>query len=276
MKTKLFFLTLIGTCIITPIQAQNYTQINAMNSKISADLDLSAVATLFGEAKNLEDFEMRLNDPELEVSNLDLNNDNRVDYLRVVESIENNSHLVLIQAVVDREIYQDVATINVEKNNYNSINIQIIGNRNLYGTNFIYKPVYYRTPTLLSLFWNSNYRAYYSNWKWNYYPKHYYSWQPHNHTKYRQKNPMNYSRKYNYENNYYSKRNDDNYKAYKNRYTNSRPETISRRTSTAPEHQTNKPLEIREVEIERRNTQFVTIPQDIKNQRNSRRNSIRN
>ena len=276
MKTKLFFLTLIGTCIITPIQSQNYTQINEINSKISADLDLSIVATLFGEAKNLEDFEMRLNDPELEVSNLDLNNDNRVDYLRVVESIENNSHLVLIQAVVDREIYQDVATINVEKNNYNSINIQIIGNRNLYGTNFIYKPVYYRTPTLLSLFWNSNYRAYYSNWKWNYYPKHYYSWQPHNHTKYRQKNPMNYSRKYNYENNYYSKRNDDNYKANKNRYTNSRPETISRRTITAPEHQTNKPLEIREVEIERRNTQFVTIPQDIKNQRNSRRNSIRN
>ena len=276
MKTKLFFLTLIGTCIITPIQAQNYTQINAMNSKISADLDLSTVATLFGEAKNLEDFEMRLNDPELEVSNLDLNNDNRVDYLRVVESIENNSHLVLIQAVVDREIYQDVATINVEKNNYNSINIQIIGNRNLYGTNFIYKPVYYKTPTLLSLFWNSNYRAYYSNWKWNYYPKHYYSWQPHNHTKYRQKNPMNYSSKYNYKNDYYSKRNDDNYKADKNRYTNSRPETISRRTSTAPEHQTNKPLEIREVEIERRNTQFVTIPQDIKNQRNSRRNSIRN
>lgn len=276
MKTKLFFLTLIGTCIITPIQAQNYTQINAMNSKISADLDLSTVATLFGEAKNLEDFEMRLNDPELEVSNLDLNNDNRVDYLRVVESIENNSHLVLIQAVVDREIYQDVATINVEKNNYNSIKIQIIGNRNLYGTSFIYKPVYYRTPTLLSLFWNSNYRAYYSNWKWNYYPKHYYSWQPHNHTKYRQKNPMNYSSKYNYKNDYYSKRNDDNYKAYKNRYTNSRPETISRRTSTAPEHQTNKPLEIREVEIERRNTQFVTIPQDIKNQRNSRRNSIRN
>lgn len=276
MKTKLFFLTLIGTCIITPIQAQNYTQINAMNSKISADLDLSTVATLFGEAKNLEDFEMRLNDPELEVSNLDLNNDNRVDYLRVVESIENNSHLVLIQAVVDREIYQDVATINVEKNNYNSINIQIIGNRNLYGTNFIYKPVYYRTPTLLSLFWNSNYRAYYSNWKWNYYPKHYYSWQPHNHTKYRQKNPMNYSSKYNYKNDYYSKRNDENYKAYKNRYTNSRPETISRRTNTAPEHQTNKPLEIREVEIERRNTQFVTIPQDIKNQRNSRRNSIRN
>ena len=276
MKTKLFFLTLIGTCIITPIQSQNYTQINEINSKISADLDLSIVATLFGEAKNLEDFEMRLNDPELEVSNLDLNNDNRVDYLRVVESIENNSHLVLIQAVVDRDIYQDVATINVEKNNYNSINIQIIGNRNLYGTSFIYKPVYYRTPTLLSLFWNSNYRAYYSNWKWNYYPKHYYSWQPHNHTKYRQKNPMNYSRKYNYKNDYYSKRNYDNYKAYKNRYTNSRPETISRGTSTAPEHQTNKPLEIREVEIERRNTQFVTIPQDIKNQRNSRRNSIRN
>lgn len=272
MKTKLFFLTLIGTCIITPILAQNYTQINAMNSKISADLDLSAVATLFGEAKNLEDFEMRLNDPEIEVSNLDLNNDNRVDYLKVVESIENNSHLVLIQAVVDRDIYQDVATINVEKNNYNSINIQIIGNRNLYGTNFIYKPVYYKTPTLLSLFWNSNYRAYYSNWKWNYYPKYYYSWQPNHYHKYRRDKTFNYTVTHYNQNNYHPKR---YYKANNrilNRYSKTRPETISRRMNSSPELQDNKVLEVREIEIGRRNTQFVNIAQNRENKEESRRN----
>mgnify|MGYP000376097392 CR=1 FL=1 len=58
MKTKLFFWTVIGTFITSQIQAQNNTQINALNSEFSANLDLRAVASLFGEAQNLKDFEI--------------------------------------------------------------------------------------------------------------------------------------------------------------------------------------------------------------------------
>jgi hypothetical protein len=36
----------------------------------------------------LDDDERRLNDPKAQISNSDLNNDNQVDYLRVVESVE--------------------------------------------------------------------------------------------------------------------------------------------------------------------------------------------
>ena len=71
MKTNLFFLTVLGTFITTQIQAQNSNQINAMNSEVSANLDLRAVSSLFGEALNLEDFEMHLNDPKLQLSNLE-------------------------------------------------------------------------------------------------------------------------------------------------------------------------------------------------------------
>jgi hypothetical protein len=304
MKTKLFFWTVIGTCITTQIQAQNNTQINAMNSEISANLDLKAVASLFGESQNLEDFEMRLNDPKLQLSNLDLNNDNQVDYLRVVESVENNSHIILIQDVIDRDIYQDVATIDVEKNNYNSVNIQIIGNRNLYGSNYIYKPVYYRTPILLSLFWNSNYRPYYSNWRWNYYPKHYYSWNPHPYYKYHSNRGYNLNNYYNdspnYRKNYYREGN------YKTRYNNQQSNYSDsnrvmyngdRRDSNESSHEErnngnnrnrienenykrdntpNRPLEIREVEINRNNTQYVSTPSMRENNRNSRENFRRN
>ena len=304
MKTKLFFWTVIGTCITTQIQAQNNTQINAMNSEISANLDLKAVASLFGESQNLEDFEMRLNDPKLQLSNLDLNNDNQVDYLRVVESVENNSHIILIQDVIDRDIYQDVATIDVEKNNYNSVNIQIIGNRNLYGSNYIYKPVYYRTPILLSLFWNSNYRPYYSNWRWNYYPKHYYSWNPHPYYKYHSNRGYNLNNYYNdspnYRKNYYREGN------YKTRYNNQQSNYSDsnrvmyngdRRDSNESSHEErnngnnrnrienenyrrdntlNRPFEMKEVEINRNNTQYVSTPSMRENNRNSRENFRRN
>jgi hypothetical protein len=275
-----------------------------MNSEISANLDLKAVASLFGESQNLEDFEMRLNDPKLQLSNLDLNNDNQVDYLRVVESVENNSHIILIQDVIDRDIYQDVATIDVEKNNYNSVNIQIIGNRNLYGSNYIYKPVYYRTPILLSLFWNSNYRPYYSNWRWNYYPKHYYSWNPHPYYKYHSNRGYNLNNYYNdspnYRKNYYREGN------YKTRYNNQQSNYSDsnrvmyngdRRDSNESSHEErnngnnrnrienenykrdntpNRPLEIREVEINRNNTQYVSTPSMRENNRNSRENFRRN
>jgi hypothetical protein len=304
MKTKLFFWTVIGTCITTQIQAQNNTQINAMNSEISANLDLKAVASLFGESQNLEDFEMRLNDPKLQLSNLDLNNDNQVDYLRVVESVENNSHIILIQDVIDRDIYQDVATIDVEKNNYNSVNIQIIGNRNLYGSNYIYKPVYYRTPILLSLFWNSNYRPYYSNWRWNYYPKHYYSWNPHPYYKYHSNRGYSLNNYYNdspnYRKNYYREGN------YKTRYNNQQSNYSDsnrvmyngdRRDSNESSHEErnngnnrnrienenyrrdntlNRPFEMKEVEINRNNTPYVSTPSMRENNRNSRENFRRN
>ncbi len=313
MKTNLFFLTVLGTFITTQIQAQNSNQINAMNSEVSANLDLRAVSSLFGEARNLEDFEMHLNDPKLQLSNLDLNNDNQVDYLRVVESVENRNHLILIQAVIDRDVYQDVATINVEKNNYNSVNIQIIGNRNLYGANYIYKPVYYRTPILLSLFWNSNYRPYYSNWRWNYYPKYYYSWNSRPYYKYHSShsyslnnyhnNSRNYRKNYYTEDTYKKKYNNQRYnysnsnqpvyesnhresthngdRRYSNEYSPEERNNGSKRYGIENENYRrdntqNRPLEMKEVEINRNNTQYVSTPSMRENNRNARENFRRN
>ena len=93
--------------------AQEKTTVTAKNSDISDNLDLRAVATVFGDASNLEDFERRLNDPKTQISNLDLNNDNYVDYLRVIETVEGNVHLVVVQAVLEKDVFQDVATIEV-------------------------------------------------------------------------------------------------------------------------------------------------------------------
>ena len=160
------------------MQAQNRSTLYATNEEISDNLDLRAVASIFGESFNLQDFERRLNDPRLQLSNLDLNYDNQVDYLRVIESVEQRTHVIIIQAVLGRNKFQDVASIDVERNRNNSISIQVVGDVFMYGNNYIYEPVYYQIPAIFASFSVSNYRPYCSSWNWNYYPQYYTAWRP--------------------------------------------------------------------------------------------------
>ncbi|CAI2769120.1 hypothetical protein [Flavobacterium collinsii] len=201
MKTKLLFIALliIG---LSSVQVQSQTTVYAKNSDISDNLDLRAVASMFGESANLQDFERRLNDPRYQISNLDLNDDNQVDYLRVIESVENRTHVVIIQAVLDRDVYQDIATIDVERDNYNKVSVQIVGNSYLYGANYIYEPVYNVVPVIYTSFWVTNYRPYYSSWGWNYYPRYYSAWRPYPIYRYRNNINLciNVNNSYNYVN----------------------------------------------------------------------------
>jgi hypothetical protein len=200
MKTKIIYSAIFLTLFTTISIAQDRTIINANNSEISDNLDLRAVASLFGDARNLEDFERQLNDPKIQISNLDLNNDNQVDYLRVIESVEKNTHLIIIQSVLGQDMFQDVATIEVERDRNNKIQIQVVGDVYMYGDNYIYEPVYVHTPVIYSSFWVRNYRPYYSSWYWNYYPSYYYVWNPFPIFRYRNNINVyiNFSNQYNY------------------------------------------------------------------------------
>ena len=149
MKKVLFLLLAIGSSLMIPISsyADETVTVTATSSDISENLDLKTVATLFGQAKDLEQFEQLLNNPDSAFSNLDLNGDGEVDYLRVIETADNNRHLVVIQAVLARDIYQDVASIFVEKDNQSqSITVQVIGDEYVYGTDYIIEPVYIHRP----------------------------------------------------------------------------------------------------------------------------------
>ena len=183
LKVKIvnvFILFLIMTGIT---KAQDVTTVDAMSEDISNNLDLEAVASIFGDSKDLEEFEFKLNDPETQISNLDLNEDGNVDYLRVVETAENDTHLIALQSVLGEDIYQDVATIEVEKDNSGKTRVQVVGDVYLYGPSYIVEPVYIHRPVLFSLFWRPYYRPYRSVFYWGYYPSHYYFWKPfHPHT----------------------------------------------------------------------------------------------
>ena len=107
--------------------AEETVTVSANSSDISEGLDLKVVAKLFAEAKNLEEFENKLNNPDSAFCNLDLNGDGQVDYLRVVETGEGNKRLIVLQAILAKDIYQDVASIYVEKDESNNVSVQVIG-----------------------------------------------------------------------------------------------------------------------------------------------------
>lgn len=178
MRKSVFTSVLVSLFSIVATFAQDKTTVRANSTDISDNLDLRAVATIFGESKDLEDFEQRLNDPNSQISNLDLNNDNYVDYLRVIESIEGNAHIIVIQAVLDKDLYQDIATVEVEKDRNNNVTVQVVGDVYMYGNNYIYEPVYIHRPIIYTTFWTPFYRPYYSNWYWGYYPRYYTFWRP--------------------------------------------------------------------------------------------------
>lgn len=178
MRTAIFSFLLFSLLYTITVDAQDRTTVKATSSEISDNLDLRAIASIFGDARDLEDFERRLNDPKSQISNLDLNEDNQVDYLRVVESVEGNVHLIIVQAVLGLDNYQDVATIEVEKDNNNRIQVQVVGDVFMYGQNYIYEPVYISTPIIYNTFWLPAYSPYCSVWYWNYYPTFYYAWTP--------------------------------------------------------------------------------------------------
>ncbi|HJV77851.1 MAG TPA: hypothetical protein VJ602_05655 [Paludibacter sp.] len=178
MKTKVASLLVVLVLITTQCMAQKRVTIEAQNDDISNNLDLKAVSTVFGESRNLEDFEQRLNDYDSGISNLDLNNDGQVDYLRVIEKNENNIHLIVIQAVLDKDVYQDVASIVVERDRDSNTTVQVIGDPYLYGDNYIIEPAYVYTPSIFSFFWGSAYFSWHSPYYWGYYPNYYHHRRP--------------------------------------------------------------------------------------------------
>ena len=156
-----------------------------ITADLSDNLDLTVVVALFGESENLEDFENKLNDPERQISNLDLNEDGEVDYLRVVESAVDQTHLVSVQAVLGEDLYQDVATFDIEKDEQGQAQVQIVGDPYLYGTNYVIRPTYERPPLITALFWAASYKAWSSPYSWGRYPSYYRPWRPYKAYEYR-------------------------------------------------------------------------------------------
>lgn len=176
-KLLLILLMIIGCLLAAHAQSETIT-VNANSTELANDLDLKAIATAFGDASSVEDFEEKLNDQTLGLSNLDLNGDGEVDYLRCIETESStNTRFILIQAILTKDVYQDIASISVEKDNSGTITTKVTGNAYIYGTSYVIIPTYIYRPAIYNWFWCDHYRYWRSPYYWGYWP-HYYRHHP--------------------------------------------------------------------------------------------------
>jgi hypothetical protein len=158
-------------------------------SNVGEDLDLYAVLDLLEESENLEEFEKALNSEEKGINNLDLNEDGQVDFIKVEESVEGNTHLIVLQVEVGENDFQDVATIEIDRNSNEDYVLQAIGAEELYGEDYIVEPeteqksssttfVVVHTWPLIRFIFMPGYRPWRSPWRWRARPIWWRPWHP--------------------------------------------------------------------------------------------------
>jgi hypothetical protein len=91
MKNVLpYLILLLISCFSISTYAQSNDEPEALGLP-GDNLNLYAVLDVFQKSKTLEDFEKAINDEEGKINNLDLNNDNTIDYIQVVSEKKGDS-----------------------------------------------------------------------------------------------------------------------------------------------------------------------------------------
>ncbi|MBK7937168.1 MAG: hypothetical protein IPJ82_08735 [Lewinellaceae bacterium] len=206
MKTNLrFFLfsALAFALLSFPLSAQDEDEVTSDSTGLPGDhFSLEGALELFKKAESIEDFEKLLNTEDNDVNNLDLNEDGKIDYIRVVDRMDGDVHAFVLQAPVSEKESQDVAVIELEKTGNESAVLQIIGDEDLYGEQTIAEPFEEEeveqggkngpaagSPTVaivvnvwgwpsVRFVYRPAYVAYVSPWRWGLYPGWWRPWRP--------------------------------------------------------------------------------------------------
>jgi hypothetical protein len=95
---------------------------------------------LFQKSKTIEDFEKSLNLEKTGINNLDLNLDEKADFIKVTTKQDGKDFTFILQDDVSETEVQDVAVIMVSKDEKGKVNVQIVGDEDLYGKNYVVEP----------------------------------------------------------------------------------------------------------------------------------------
>jgi hypothetical protein len=147
MKKLILLHILIAICFISqPVFSQTAND-TASLGMAGDNLDLYAVLNLFQKSKTIEGFEKSLNEEKTKINNLDLNLDKKVDFIKVVTTQKDSSFTFILRVAVSKTDSQDVAIILLSKNK-GKINLQIVGDEDLYGKDYVIEPSPDGTPSI--------------------------------------------------------------------------------------------------------------------------------
>ncbi len=187
--------------ILIAFQFQLLAEIPTDSTGMLGDnFSLEGALEMFKQSSSPEDFEKRINDENSNVNNLDLNEDGYIDYIKVIDNKDGDSHALVLQIDVNDKESQDVAVIEMEKTSNNKVVIQIVGDENLYGKEMIVEPVpetqtkvvvvhepapvsstiyvnVWTWPTVRYIY-SPGYHVWISPWRWRVYPRYWRPWRP--------------------------------------------------------------------------------------------------
>lgn len=103
------------------------------------NFNLAAALDLFRHSPTIEAFEAAVNADTSKLNNLDLNNDGKVDYIKVFDRLDGNVHTIILQTDINEKESQDIAVIFVEKKGEEVV-VQMVGDEDLYGKDYIIEP----------------------------------------------------------------------------------------------------------------------------------------
>ncbi len=200
IKARIFLLLAAFTIVINTGSTQNV--VADSTGLLGDDFSLQGALQLFKTSDDLESFEKALNKENNYVNNLDLNEDGDIDYIRVVDQMEGDVHVIVLRVPISKEESQDIAVIHIERTGESNAVLQIVGDEVLYGPDYLVEPideevdaegkggphpVYETTRVVVNVwFWPSvryiytpGYSVYVSPWGWAYYPVWWRPWRPH-------------------------------------------------------------------------------------------------
>jgi hypothetical protein len=146
MKKFLFAFLATAMCLLgLAAFSQDKEKVDTTNKLgLAGDgLDLYAVLDLFQKSKTIESFEKTLNDPKTKVNNLDLDLDKKVDFIKVVtekKDKKDESYMFILRVDVSKTESQDVAVILLDRDKDKKVSMQIVGDEELYGKDYVIEP----------------------------------------------------------------------------------------------------------------------------------------
>ena len=141
-KTALWIAFVLVTVFQFQAQSQTPSQVPKSLGLPGDNFNLYAALKVFQESKTLEAFERSINDPEKKINNLDLNGDDQIDYIRVEDKVKDNVHSITLKVGLDKNEEQDIAVFVVTRESDKKVFVQVVGDEDLYGKNYIIEPNY--------------------------------------------------------------------------------------------------------------------------------------
>jgi hypothetical protein len=139
-KILLLFLIAAMCAVCLPAFSQSKEDTTELLGLPGDNLDLYAVLDLFQKSKTIEAFEKSLNDEKSKINNLDLNLDKKIDFIKVTTKKKDDSYTFILQVDVSKTETQDVAVILVDRDKEKKVSMQIVGDEDLYGKDYVVEP----------------------------------------------------------------------------------------------------------------------------------------